>query len=217
MMRGMRAPSDTAPRRRRDARRNRQLLVEAAGEVLREQGLDAPLDEIARRAGVGNATLYRHFPARTELYEAVFAEAAEEVRRIGERVNLIEDGWLALRAYLTEMGEHMAEDRGLCELMVQRIPGSPVLDRLRECSDKVVATVLERAQAQGSVRSDIGLNDVLFMMCALHRVIPASAEVNPHAWRRHLAITLDGLRPRPGSVLPPEGITYEQLLRLAPR
>lgn len=64
----------TAPARRRDARRNRELLVEAAHEVFTEQGLEAALDVIARRAGVGNATLYRHFPSRAALVDAVFRE-----------------------------------------------------------------------------------------------------------------------------------------------
>lgn len=62
------------PGRRRDARRNRELLIEAAHEVFTEQGLEAPLDVIARRAGIGNATLYRHFPSRTALVDAVFRD-----------------------------------------------------------------------------------------------------------------------------------------------
>src|ERR687887_1500113 len=98
----MLAEQDARPGLRSDARRNRKLLLQAAGEVLREDGLDASLDEIARRAGVGNATLYRHFPTREKLCEAVFAEAGEELKLIWERVLCVEDPWQALVTYFEE-------------------------------------------------------------------------------------------------------------------
>ncbi|HEY2203657.1 MAG TPA: helix-turn-helix domain-containing protein [Pseudonocardia sp.] len=210
------ARAEAAPRLRRDAERNRRLLIEAAREILREQGLDAPLDEIARRAGVGNATLYRRFPTRDELYEAVFADAGEQLREIGDRVLGIEDGWAALTSYLDEVCAFISTDRGVCDLMAERMPRSPVLNEIRLLADRIVQALLDRAQAQGSVRSDIGLTDLLFVLCTLQRVIPASAAVSPDAWRRHLALTMDGLRPHPGSTLPPTALTYDQLLELTP-
>src|SRR5919202_6975888 len=89
-------PPDARPGLRTDARRNRRRLLESAREVMREQGLDASLGEIARRAGVGNATLYRHFPTREALCEAVFAEFGSELEQIRKRVLRIEDPWTAL-------------------------------------------------------------------------------------------------------------------------
>ena len=77
--------SGAAPVRRRDARRNRELLVTAAHEVFTEQGLEAPLDVIARRAGVGNATLYRHFPSRAALIDAVFHDQLAGTMAVGDR------------------------------------------------------------------------------------------------------------------------------------
>src|SRR5882757_8448738 len=173
---------------RRDAVRNRQLLIDAAGEVLGEQGLDAPLDEIARRAGVGNATLYRHFPTRERLYEVVFAEAGDMLERACNRALAIDDPWTALATYFEEA----------CALK----------------ADTLMQTLLDRAQERGAVRADIVLTDVLFVLASLLRVVPASAAISPDAWRRHLAITLDGLRPRDGANLPPTSLSYEQLVGL---
>src|SRR4051794_2402941 len=84
--RAMPASPGTRPTLRSDARRNRRRLLEAARGVMRQQGLEASLGEIARRAGVGNATLYRHFPTREALWEAVFAEYGSELEEIRERV-----------------------------------------------------------------------------------------------------------------------------------
>jgi len=199
---------------RRDAARNRKLLVDAAGEVLREQGLDAPLDEIARRAGLGNATLYRHFPTRERLYEAVFAEAHEIVDRIRERTLEMDDPWLALVTYFEEACAFIATDQGLCDLMMQGAPRSPVLNAFRVKADTLAQSLLDRAQDRGVVRGDIRLTDVLFILSSLLRVVPASVTICPDAWRRHLAITLDGLRPRDGAELPPISLSYEQLIEL---
>ncbi|HEY1970401.1 MAG TPA: helix-turn-helix domain-containing protein [Pseudonocardia sp.] len=212
----MQVASDVAPKLRRDAQRNRQLLIEAATEVLSEHGLDAPLDEIARRAGVGNATLYRRFPTRDDLYEAVFAKAGDDLREIGDRVLAIKDGWTALTGYLDEVCTFMATDRGLCDLMTERMPRSPALNEIRIYADNLVKTLLERAQRQGTARADIGLPDLILVMCSLQRVIPAVDAVAPDAWRRHLALTLDALRPAAASPLPPPALTYEQLVELAP-
>jgi AcrR family transcriptional regulator len=212
----MQVASDVAPKLRRDAQRNRQLLIEAATQVLSEHGLDAPLDEIARRAGVGNATLYRRFPTRDDLYEAVFAKAGDDLREIGERMLAIEDGWTALTSYLDEVCTFMATDRGLCDLMTQRMPRSPALNEIRLYGDNLVKTLLERAQRQGTARADIGLTDLILVMCSLQSVIPAVDAVAPDAWRRHLALTLDGLRPAAATPLPPTGLSYDQLLELAP-
>src|SRR5919202_951479 len=104
-------PPDARPGLRTDARRNRRRLLESAREVMREQGLDASLGEIARRAGVGNATLYRHFPTREALCEAVFAEYGSELEEISERVLRIPDAWEALATWLEETCVAFATDR----------------------------------------------------------------------------------------------------------
>ncbi len=214
MMTVMRTEHVAAAKLRSDARRNRKLLLRAAGEVLREDGLDASLDEIARRAGVGNATLYRHFPSREKLCEAVFAEAGELLEEIWDRVMRIEDPWRAIVAYYEEACGFFATDRGLADLMVQGMPSSPVLNQLREQADWRLRALLERAQRAGVVRADIDVTDAILVMCALQRVIPAVESVSPDAWRRHLAITIDGLRPHPGARLPGAALSEDELIDL---
>ncbi|HZZ51977.1 MAG TPA: TetR/AcrR family transcriptional regulator [Pseudonocardia sp.] len=208
--------STGGPKLRRDALRNRELLIEAATAVLRELGLEAPLDEIARRAGVGNATLYRRFPTREDLFEAVFENAGAEFREIGERVLAIEDGWAGLAEFLTNACEFMGNDRGLCEVMTQRMSLSPVCNEIRTYGDKILGELLSRAQSQGTVRADLKLTDLLFIMSSLQGVITGSATFFPDAWRRHLMITLDGLRPACPSELPPPSMTYQEMFDAAP-
>jgi AcrR family transcriptional regulator len=200
---------------RADARRNRRRLIEAAGQLCRERGLDASLDEIARRAGVGNATLYRHFRTREALWEAAFAEVADLLGQIGRRVVTIEDPWAALVAFFDEVCVATADNQGLRELIARGMPGSSALTELRLRANELLRTLLERAQHAGVVRADISLTDLALMLHATLSVVPAIASVAPGAWRRHLAITLDGLRPRADSAaLPPAQLTYEQLLTI---
>src|SRR6266508_3955540 len=102
---------------RADAARNRQALLSAAREIMSEQGLDAPLDEIARRAGVGNATLYRRFPTRIDLIVAVFAERMAEHARAVEEALADPDSWQGLRRYITAAAALQVRDRGIADLV----------------------------------------------------------------------------------------------------
>jgi AcrR family transcriptional regulator len=206
-----------SPRLRSDARRNRRRLLEAAREVMREHGLEASLGEIARRAGVGNATLYRHFPTREVLCEAVFAEYGSDLERIRERVLRVPDPWDALVSWLEETCAAFAHDRAFADLITQGMPQSPALNEVCIQGIQLAQTLLDRAQRAGAVRSDVELTDVLVVVCSLQRVIPAAAEVAPDAWRRHLAIALDGFRPRQGPALPATAMTFEQFMAIGER
>jgi AcrR family transcriptional regulator len=216
MMRVMQTDTDVAPRLRRDAQRNRQLLIDAATEVLREQGIDASLDEIARRAGVGNATLYRRFPTREDLYEAVFANMGGVVQEAASRAELVADPWTAFASYIEEVTQFCAADRGFSDLMMAGMAKSPALNAVRLESERILQGLLDRAQREGAVRPDIYLEDVILMLCAQQRVSPAAEAVAPGTWRRHLAIALDGFR-QTGSTteLTAPPMTAEQMNRLA--
>ena len=98
---------------RQDAQRNRERILDAARETFKEQGLDAPLEEIARRAGVGIATLYRRFPTRDTLIEEVFVETISSFREAAEAALLIEDAWTAFSTFIEQMCERQAENWGL--------------------------------------------------------------------------------------------------------
>jgi AcrR family transcriptional regulator len=210
----MTAAPDARPGLRSDARRNRRRLLESAREVMREQGLDASLGEIARRAGVGNATLYRHFPTREALCEAVFAEYGGELEEIRERVQRIPDAWDALSSWLEESCTAFATDQAFADLVTRGMPQSPALNELCMRAVGFAETLFRNAQRQGAVRSDVEFTDLMVIMYSLQQMVAATAQVAPNAWRRHLAIALDGLRPREGAALPPVAITFEQLLAL---
>ncbi|MZD04715.1 TetR family transcriptional regulator, partial [Streptomyces sp. SID5785] len=180
--------------RRRDARRNRELLVASAREVFGEQGLEAPLDVIARRAGVGNATLYRHFPTRVALVDAVFRDQLTGTIDAGERARTAPDAWAALAGYLDAVFAVLAADRGTNDLMTTGLRGVEALDAVHAHNRETLDVLLERGRAQGSVRPDATVEDVLFSLAALGRAVPALTSVAPDAWRRPLALLLDGLR-----------------------
>jgi AcrR family transcriptional regulator len=213
----MPAPPDARPGLRSDARRNRRRLLESAREVMREQGIEASLGEIARRAGVGNATLYRHFPTREALCDAVFAEYGSELDEISERVLRIPDAWDALSTWLEETCAAFATDQAFADVVTRGMPQSSVLNEICVRAIGLAETLFRNAQRQGVVRADAELSDLLFVMYALQQVVPVTAQVAPDAWRRHLAIALDGLRPREGAALPPVAITVEQLVALGER
>lgn len=196
---------------RRDARRNRESLIAAARAVYAEQGVDAPLDDIARRAGVGNATLYRHFPTRGALVEAVFRDTLAGTRRAGEEARRSEDPWEGLTSYLELVFEGLAADRGANDLMTTGVEGAPSLEELRAHNRETVGILVRRAQERGTVRPDVTAEDLLFALAALGRAVPASAAVVPGSWRRFLALLLDGLRVEAARPLPAPPISFGQL------
>ncbi|MFI0239826.1 TetR/AcrR family transcriptional regulator [Streptomyces sp. NPDC016845] len=206
------AERGAAPRRR-DARRNRELLIEAAREVFREQGLEAPLDVIARRAGVGNATLYRHFPARVALVDAVFHEPLADTMTAGDEARRADDAWAGLTGYLDAVFTVLASDRGTNDLMTTPLRGIEALEAVHAHNRRTLELLLERGRAQGTVRADVVPEDVLFALAALGRAVPAlTAATTAGAWRRPLALFLDSLRAAPvTSPLPSPALTSEQL------
>jgi AcrR family transcriptional regulator len=183
---------------RSDAQRNRRRIVASAAEVLREQGLDASLDEVSRRAGVGNATLYRHFPSREKLLEAVYLDQVEARRQSLEASLAITDGWAALSHFVEEACGFFVTDQGLADLLNRGMPRSPMLDEMRDSCQGILGELLDRARAQGAVRADIEQTDLMWILTVLQQVVALSEPEHPDAWRRYLALALRGLRP-PGS------------------
>ncbi|MCX4673377.1 TetR/AcrR family transcriptional regulator [Streptomyces sp. NBC_01381] len=201
------------PPRRRDARRNRELLVGAAREVFTELGLEAPLDVIARRAGVGNATLYRNFPTREALIDAVFHDVLTDTMAAGEQARAAADAWSALNGYLQAVFVTLAADRGTNDLMTTHLRGVEALEAVHAHNRQTVDVLLSRGREQGTVRADVTTEDVLFSLAALGRAIPAlTAATTPEAWRRPLALFLDGLHASPATPpLPGSALTAAQL------
>jgi AcrR family transcriptional regulator len=207
------ADDATAPARRRDARRNRELLIEAAHEVFTEQGLHAPIDVIARRAGIGNATLYRHFPTRAALVDAVFRDLLAGTMSTGEQARTADDAWAGLTGYLHTVFAGLAADRGTNDLMTTHLDGVDSLQAVHAHNRRTVELLLGRGREQGTIRADVTAEDVLFALAALGRTVPSlTTAAGPDAWRRPLALLLDGLRATPATpALPEPALTAAQL------
>jgi AcrR family transcriptional regulator len=176
---------------RADARRNRERVVTAAAVAFAEQGRDAQMDDVAKRAGVGVGTVYRHFPTKEALFEALsedtFARIAERARdKLGR-----EDAWEAFVELMWDAGDSLAGDRALTEAMAGRTATHACPGQL-ELAD-IATELMRRAQEAGRMRPDVIVEDIPMLMCGV-----GSATSRPHpcdrAWRRHLAILIDGLR-----------------------
>ncbi|MFK0217484.1 TetR/AcrR family transcriptional regulator [Streptomyces vinaceus] len=206
------AESTPVPRPRADAVRNRERILVAAREVLVEQGSAAPFDEIARRAGVGNATLYRHFPDRAALVHHVVLFVMDRVTVQAEEALAQEaDAFAALCRFT-----HAAADErigALCPMLAGDFDGEhPELIAAREALAETVETLVTAGQEAGLVRTDIGVGDLMVALSQLSRPLPGISCVAVDAFvHRHLQLFLDGLRAPARSELPGEAATLEDL------
>jgi AcrR family transcriptional regulator len=186
---------------RSHARRNHELLVVAAREVFAERGVEASLEEIARRAGVGVGTLYRHFPTRDALVEAVFERRIGEFTAVAEAAAAEPDAWLAFVGFLEGTLAIQAGDRMLKDVFLRTPPGTGPVQQLRSEMRRLFESVLERARAHGGLRSDFSFPDLALLFWSFAPLMDATAAAAPDAWRRHLHWLLDGLRA--GAATPP--------------
>jgi AcrR family transcriptional regulator len=198
---------------RSDARRNRDGLLCAARVAFAEHGLDAPLEHVAREAGVSIGTLYRHFPARIDLVQAVFTESLTGLLEAAERAAAMDDAWAGFCMYVESMCELQADDRGLNDLAGIRLPNSACLDAIQQRIGQLGVTVVERAQRQGRLRPDVTPEDLAFVTWSHGRIAEATKGIAPQAWRRHLHLVLDGFRAHRASPLPEPPLTRTQLYR----
>ena len=187
---------DTSPvasrPQRADARRNRAKVIEAARAAFAQYGLDAQMDDIARRAGVGVGTLYRHFPTKDALVRAMVADHMERMAERG-RAALEEGGdpWEGFAGFLRWCGEHQMHDRALGEVLASQ-PTETFTDAVRSSGlEDVGAELLARAHAAGAVRDDVTAEDIPVVMCGLGAV---RGSRGPEAGRRYLGLMLDGMR-----------------------
>ncbi|MBD8605505.1 TetR/AcrR family transcriptional regulator [Aeromicrobium sp. CFBP 8757] len=185
---------------RADAARNRERIAEAARSAFAELGADAPIAEIARRAGVGSATLYRRFPTRDDLLELVFADqivrCADEVEGLVDRA----DPWEAFAEYLTFLFELQREDRAFTTALLRSFPEGGRLAREHRRADDGLELLVDRARAAGVLRADFAGVDVVMLLQAHEGVIAgfdaADRDGAEAASARVAAILLDGCRPR---------------------
>jgi AcrR family transcriptional regulator len=167
----------------------------AAADLFAERGVDVPLDEIARRAGVSIGTLYNHFPNRGALLDAVLPDWAAEVDRLAEASLADPDPWGGFAGFMDGLFGIQARNRSMNEA-IARTPAGPV-DVGAECgrAGGVLAAVVKRARDAGVLRSDFDAGDLATTIGAMSKVI-AMSNGDDAVWRRHLGFVLDGLRAR---------------------
>jgi AcrR family transcriptional regulator len=180
---------------RKDAERNRQRVVSAARELFAARGLDVTFEDIARAADVGVGTVYRRYPDKEKLIDALFEERLEVLRQAAHAALAVADPWTALVGFIETTLEMLAEDRGLKELLHGTGRGQANLERARQEILPITARLLERAQASGAIRTDVTVPDLQLAQYALSELATATHDVDPEVWRRILVILLDGLRP----------------------
>ncbi|MEV3936648.1 helix-turn-helix domain-containing protein [Glycomyces sp. NPDC049804] len=191
--------TDTRPLRA-DAARNRRLLLAAAADEFAERGLDASVADIARRAGVGKGTVFRHFANKDELIAAILIDRMAALSDLGEALHGADDAEAALREFLTAAAMQRQE-RDLSFLAVAS-ESMPEVGRARDRMMTAVERLVARARERGAVRGDVTGADVFLLMCAPNYVAGYVPNASPDLWRRYLALILDGLRPEGARPLP---------------
>ncbi|WP_024520401.1 TetR/AcrR family transcriptional regulator [Bradyrhizobium sp. Tv2a-2] len=186
----------TVRKPRADAVRNRERVLEAAKAVFSAGGAEASLEAVAKHAGVGIGTLYRHFPTREALYEAVYRR---EVEQLGELADALKDEAKpveALRRWISSNIEFVATKKGMAAALALAAHGSPELHSFSfERLTQAVGVLLDRAVKAGEIRADVGPDDLLRAlvgMCYLH---------DQPGWQctvvRLMDVFVDGLRVQP--------------------
>ena len=189
---------------RADAARNRQRILDAAVEVFAERGLEASTSEIAQRAGVGEATLFRRFPTKDDLVTAIVQVMLEDAASLAASCLEDDDPWRGVERFLYEMAERASEDHVISDSNKERCMASPALAADRGRVLDLTAQLVRRAQAAGVLRDDVAGTDLMFLMGAVASVgeVPFQG-LRPDLWKRYLGIVLDGLRPANASKLRP--------------
>jgi AcrR family transcriptional regulator len=187
---------DVAPSRplRKDAARNRELLIESARVVFARRGLDASLDEVAHHAGLGVGTAYRHFANKYELASALMQQTIDTIVASAESAVDAADPWDGLVSFLDAALAAQTVDRGLREVLM----GVHDAQKMEQVHDRLIGPMNElmlRAQRAGVVRADADTTDLGFVIGMLCTVADMAGDEAPQLWRRYLAVFMDGLRP----------------------
>jgi AcrR family transcriptional regulator len=182
--------TDTRPLRA-DARRNRERVLEAGREAIAEHGLDAQMDDIAARAGVGVGTVYRHFPTKEALLEALVGERWRTLAEGAGPAFEADDPWEGLKDFLWRSARMHEQNRAWCQLAA-----AATFEYGRDEQQELIhvtGELVKRAQKAGLVRPDLTAQDVGMLMCGTCGVIQTTGD---ERWERFFEIALEGLRAR---------------------
>jgi AcrR family transcriptional regulator len=212
--RSLRTVTDVAKRPlRSDAERNRRLVLDAAAQAFAEEGLDVGMADIARRAGVGNATVFRRFPSKDALVRAIFEDRIAEAIAAAAEAAAVADPWAGLVQCLERYSALQARDRGFFEATDQVLMEHPELMSLHRRIFDAVDPLVDRAKQAGALRDDVTTLDVIGLTKAAVASVLPSPDLRADGWRRPLALMLDGLRPAAATPLPIPAPSYEDVER----
>ncbi|MFG2514202.1 TetR/AcrR family transcriptional regulator [Streptomyces sp. NPDC048584] len=185
---------------RADAARNRNLLLAAAADEFAERGLNVSVADIARRAGVGKGTVFRHFATKDDLVAAIALERIAVLTEVGERLLDASDAGDALLEFLTAVARELQQ----FDLSFLQRAGKldSEMSQAQERLFQNVHALVDRAREHGDVRADVTGADVVALMCAPNHVASSLSDAPPDLWQRYLAIIFDGLRPEGAHPLP---------------
>ena len=179
---------------RADARQNRTRLIDAATTAFAEKGADAPLEDIARRAGVGIGTLYRHFPSRLDLQAAVFRTQVRVICEQGDALSATDAPGEAFAAWLRALAGYLVIKRGLSRALIDAVGAeSELITSCWMAMRETTELLLVNAQRAGAIREDVTAMDVMRLVHG----VAVSSEKEPGRADLLLTVTLDGLAAKP--------------------
>ncbi|MUL47205.1 TetR/AcrR family transcriptional regulator [Mycobacterium sp. CBMA293] len=188
---------------RKDAVRNRQRVIDAARDLFATRGLDATLNEVAHHGGIGVGTVYRRFPTKEALFEAIFEDAIDEIAAMADLGLEFDDSWQGFAWFVEQMCQQTATDRGLREILYGKGGVCNRVDAARTRLVPKLAKLVERAQKDGYLRPGITDSDMPILGLLAGTVSEFAGHVDADLWRRYVAIFLDGLRDRDGQATLP--------------
>jgi AcrR family transcriptional regulator len=192
-----RGPKRASRPLRADAERNRLRLLDVAQEVFAEEGLDVPIDAIARRAGLGVGTLYRHFPTKEALFEAIVVGRIAELAGHARAAASAPDAGAALFAFLERMVSESGKKKDFLEALAGAGADMKRIGAAKKEMKAALTALLERAQEAGAVRRDVDTSDVFILVMGAANAIDRHGR-GPEARRRVLGLIFDGLRAHTG-------------------
>jgi AcrR family transcriptional regulator len=204
---------------RSDAERNRERIIAAARTVFARDGLNASMASVAREAGVGIATMFRRFPTKEELVDAVFSD------RMGAYVDVVTaalddpDPWNGFVGYIETACAMQAADNGFADVLTMTFPTAKILEERRNRAYEGMLVLIDRAKATGRLRGDFDPSDLVLIHMAIAGVVNATGDAAPDAWRRVVALLIQSLEapargPLPAS--PEHDALYKAMLRSGP-
>jgi len=198
----MRSPDGPETALRADAARNRERIVAAARELFAERGINAPLEDVAQRAGVGIATLYRRFPTRADLIAGAFETKLAAYADAVTAALAEPDPWRGFCGYLETVCAMQAADRGFADVLTLTFPTAKTLEAKRAAAYEDFSELIIRAKGTGKLREDFVSEDLVLVLMANAGVIAATGDAAPDAWRRVLAYLIQSFAAEHAQPLP---------------